>query len=75
MAKVMISLPDALLAEVDRAARDANLTRSAFVQGAVRRELGGVDLERRRAALAALHARFADVSLDAEEAVRVERDR
>jgi metal-responsive CopG/Arc/MetJ family transcriptional regulator len=45
MAKVMISMPDELLAKVDAAAKRRNTTRSAFLAEAVKRELNRRDPE------------------------------
>lgn len=57
--KIMISMPEDLLARVDRVARQSGTSRSAFLQEVVRRELGWPDpiafdaaLERGRSALA-----------------------
>ncbi len=59
MAKVLISVPDELLARIDREARRRRSSRSAFLQDAAQRELGWPDpavldaaLRRGRAALA-----------------------
>ena len=59
MAKVLISLPNELLARIDREARSRGDTRSDFLQEAARRALGwpskdaiAAALERGRAALA-----------------------
>ncbi len=56
--KVMISMPEDLLDRIDRAAGERGTSRSAFLQEAVRRELGWPDpavfdaaLERGRTAL------------------------
>jgi metal-responsive CopG/Arc/MetJ family transcriptional regulator len=58
MAKVLVSMPDDLLGAIDREAEVRGTSRSAFLQSAARRELGGpsravIDeaLERGRAAL------------------------
>ncbi len=40
MAKVMISIPDALLGMLDAEVKRRKTTRSALLQGAARRELG-----------------------------------
>jgi metal-responsive CopG/Arc/MetJ family transcriptional regulator len=40
MAKVMISIPDALLGMLDAEVKRRRTTRSALLQGAARRELG-----------------------------------
>lgn len=75
MAKVLITLPDDLLDRVDREARQQRLTRSRFVQDAVRRQLGWAQddvieaaLERGRQVLASL-GRFESTDL-----IRQERD-
>jgi predicted transcriptional regulator len=81
-AKVMISLPPDLLERLDRAARERGTSRSAFLQGVVRRELGWPDpaafdaaLDRGRRALAAAGA-FESAELIREERdARDERDR
>lgn len=59
MSKILVSLPDDLLARIDRAARDRGSTRSRFLQEAALRQLGWpspgsleVALSRGRAALA-----------------------
>jgi metal-responsive CopG/Arc/MetJ family transcriptional regulator len=56
MAKVMISVPDDLLQQVDAAAEEAGETRSRFVRDALRARLaaGGATVEGRRAAAARL---------------------
>jgi predicted transcriptional regulator len=81
-AKVMISLPPDLLERLDRVARERGTSRSAFLQGVVRRELGWPDpvafdaaLDRGRRALAAAGA-FESAELIREERdARDERDR
>jgi predicted transcriptional regulator len=72
----MISLPDDLLARIDRVAAERQTSRSGFIQEAARHELGWPDpvaidaaLERGRAALAGAGG-FASAGL-----IRVERDR
>ena len=74
--KVMISLPDDLLARIDRVAAERHTSRSAFLQDAARRELGWPDpqamaaaVERAREALAGA-GRF-----DSADVIRAERDR
>lgn len=47
MAKVMISMPDELLSQVDRAARERGLTRSGFLQGLARERLADGEAVRR----------------------------
>lgn len=75
MAKVLISMPDELLARVDREATRRGATRSGFLQHAARRELGWPDpvafdaaLERGRAALAGAGA------FESAKLVRKQRD-
>jgi metal-responsive CopG/Arc/MetJ family transcriptional regulator len=53
MAKVMVSLPDELLAEIDKEAKQRSTSRSAFLAAAAVREL----LRRRPEAVAAAVAR------------------
>jgi len=55
MAKVMISMPDELLAKVDRHARRAGTTRSGWLRGLAEREVE-LDTEERAAAIRALLA-------------------
>lgn len=73
--KVMISMPDDLLERLDRAAGKRGTSRSAFLQEAVRRELGWPDpaafdaaLRRGRTALAGAGA------FESAELIRDERD-
>lgn len=73
--KVMVSIPDDLLARIDRVVEEQGTTRSAFLQEAARRELGWPDpavveaaLERGRAALGGLGG------FEAAELIRAERD-
>lgn len=75
MAKVMISLPDDLLATLDDAATRASQTRSAFIRDALRVRLARADVEARRRAVRALQARLAGLAFDPEAAVRAERER
>jgi predicted transcriptional regulator len=80
--KVMISMPEDLLERVDRIAGERGTSRSAFLQEAVRRELGWPDrdafdaaLERGRSALARAGAfESTDLIRDQRDA-RDERDR
>ena len=78
MAKVLISVPDELLAEIDREARSQGINRSRFIQEAARRQLGwpqpdesDAALRRGRRALAHAGA-FESAVLIAEQ--RQERD-
>ena len=73
--KVMISMPDDLLERLDRAADERRMSRSGFLQEAVRRALGWPDpaafdaaLERGRTALEGAGA------FEAAELIRRERD-
>jgi len=75
MAKVLISMPDELLARVDREADRRGATRSGFLQDAAQRELGWPDpaaldaaLDRGRAALVSVGA------FESAELIRGERD-
>jgi len=52
VAKTTISVPDALLAEIDRRAADAGTTRSGFVQEAAARYITELDEEQARLARA-----------------------
>jgi hypothetical protein len=76
MAKVMISLPDDLLARIDDEAGRAGKTRSGFLQDAARRALGRPDTESFDAALARSRMRFASAgSFDSADMIRRDRDR
>lgn len=73
--KVMISMPPDLLERIDRVAGERGTSRSAFLQEAVRRELGWPDpaafdtaVERGRAALAGAGA------FESAELIREQRD-
>jgi predicted transcriptional regulator len=75
MVKVLISIPEDLLARVDREAGRRSMTRSALLQQAARHELGWPDtatidvaLERARAALSGVG------SLESVEAIRQGRE-
>ena len=48
MAKVMISIPDKLLARLDTRARDVGETRSGFLQRLVEREVDDRERERQK---------------------------
>jgi len=74
MAKVMISMPDELLAQVDRRARQEGTTRSAWLQDVTRRALSVDELaraERIRAFLDSVRPRGGNSA----EAIRADRDR
>jgi len=75
MSKVMVSIADDLLAEVDAEARRRSTTRSAFLAAAARRELGRRDSDRVAAAIARSEQRFKKVAaFEAAELVRAERE-
>ena len=75
MAKVMISLPDRVLARIDEETRRRGTTRSAFLAEAALRELGRPDPAVFDDALARSRARFARAgSFDSAELIRAERD-
>jgi len=80
VAKILISLDDELLARIDRAARRAGLSRSAYLRQLAARELGlargpGQD-PRARKAMASLEQLFREqgVPEEATAAIRAERD-
>jgi hypothetical protein len=73
--KVLVTMPDDLLARIDRETRSVGVTRSDFLQEAARRQLGWPDpsavdaaLERGRAALAGVG------SFESAELIRSERE-
>lgn len=75
MSKVMVSIPENLLAEVDAEAKRRATSRSAFLAAAARRELARPDSERVSAAIARSERRFADSgTFDAADLVRADRD-
>lgn len=76
--KVLISLPEQLLARVDDDAEQRGLSRSAYVRDALRHRLvARPDLARRQHASDALRRAFRDVEMETspEELIRTERDR
>jgi metal-responsive CopG/Arc/MetJ family transcriptional regulator len=80
MSKILVSVDDKLLARIDRAARKAGLTRSAYLARLAARDLGtdhgpGADRQARRA-ITKLDKLFKAHSgeQDATAAVRAERD-
>ncbi|HYV01832.1 MAG TPA: ribbon-helix-helix protein, CopG family [Actinomycetota bacterium] len=80
MGKILVSVDDKLLARIDRAARKAGLTRSAYLAGLAARDLGtdrgpGADRRARRA-MTELDKLFKahPAEQDATAAVRAERD-
>lgn len=75
MRKVLISLPDDLLADIDREASARGAGRSRFLQEAARRELGRPSRARIHAALERGRHALRDVgAFEAEEIIRAARD-
>jgi len=75
MAKVMVSLKDDLLGEIDAEVERRHTTRSAFLALAASRELARRDSATVRAAIARSEQRFRDAgSFDAVDLVRDDRD-
>ncbi len=75
MSKVMVSLPDDLLALIDREAKRRSMSRSALLAAAAKRELSRRDPAAVADAVARSERRFAQAgSFDAGDLVRVERD-
>jgi len=75
MSKVMVSLPEDLLEQVDAEARRRDTSRSAFLAAAARRELARPDPGAIAAAIARSEERFSQAgSFDAAELVRADRD-
>ncbi|MBI4658602.1 MAG: ribbon-helix-helix protein, CopG family [Verrucomicrobia bacterium] len=75
MAKVMISLPDDLLARIDQEAKRRGRSRSGFLQDAAHHALGRPDVRAFDAALARSRARFAGAGkFDSGSLIRKERN-
>jgi predicted transcriptional regulator len=75
MGKVLISMPDELIARVDREATDRGTTRSAFLQEAARRELGWPDVAVFDAAVARGREALSEAGrFESAELIRGERD-
>jgi predicted transcriptional regulator len=75
MAKVMISLPDEVLARIDDEAARRGTTRSALLREAALRELGHPDPLTFDAAIARSRSRFAAAGrFDSAALIRSERD-
>lgn len=75
MAKVMVSLPDDVLARIDGEARRRGTTRSALLREAALRELGRPDSALVAAAIERSRSRFASAGrFDASALIRSERD-
>lgn len=80
MTKILVSVDDKLLARIDRAAKTAGLSRSAYLAGLAARDLGaergpGADRQARRAMGRIQHLFDAHPSReDATAAIRADRD-
>lgn len=75
MSKVMVSIADDLLAELDAEAARRSTSRSALLATAARRELARRDPERVIAAIERSEQRFRDAgSFEAADLVRADRD-
>ena len=76
MSKVMVSLPDDLVREIDEEARRRSMSRSALLAAAARRELARRDPEAVAEAIERSERRFRTAgAFDAAELVRQDRDR
>ncbi|MBK5219050.1 MAG: type II toxin-antitoxin system HicB family antitoxin [Thermoleophilia bacterium] len=73
MAKVMISIPDALLERVDSHVSASGETRSGFLQRLAEHELNA-DRERRRKEFEEILGAPLELELDAAQLVREDRD-
>ncbi|MDA8298375.1 MAG: ribbon-helix-helix protein, CopG family [Actinomycetota bacterium] len=75
MSKVMVSLPEDLLHEIDDEARRRSMSRSALLAAAARRELARPNPDAVGEAINRSEQRFRDAgSFDAAELVRRDRD-
>jgi metal-responsive CopG/Arc/MetJ family transcriptional regulator len=75
MSKVMVSLPDELLRDIDEEARRRSLSRSALLAMAAQRELSRRDPVALAEAIARSELRFRSAGgFDAAELVRQDRD-
>jgi len=75
MSKVMVSLPDELIREIDEEARRRSVSRSALLAAAARRELARRDPEAVAEAIARSEKRFRSAGrFDAAELIRQGRD-
>jgi metal-responsive CopG/Arc/MetJ family transcriptional regulator len=75
MSKVMVSLPDDLLAAVDAEARRRSTSRSALLADAARRELARRDSRAVAAAIERSERRFASAgAFESADLVRADRD-
>jgi metal-responsive CopG/Arc/MetJ family transcriptional regulator len=75
MAKVMISVPEDLLARVDDKAAKQTRSRSALIRDALQRYLAEDSAEDQRSAIRHLTRTFAGLKANPEELVRAERAR
>lgn len=75
MSKVMVSLPEDLLADLDTEARRRSTSRSALLASAARRELARPNPEKVAAAIARSERRFSTTgTFDSADLVRLDRD-
>ncbi|MFT3871788.1 MAG: ribbon-helix-helix protein, CopG family [Nocardioides sp.] len=75
MAKVMVSLPDDLLVELDAEVKRRETSRSALLAAAARRELARRDPGKVAAAIARSERRFRQAgSFESADLVRADRD-
>ncbi len=75
MGKVLISIPEHLLAEIDREASARGSSRSAFIQEAARRELGRPSAARVRGAIERGRQALRDLgAFEAADEIRASRD-
>lgn len=75
MSKIMVSLPEDLLAEVDAEARRRATSRSALLAAAARRELARPDSESVAEAIARSEHRFRNAgTFESSDLVRNDRD-
>jgi hypothetical protein len=75
MSKVMVSIPEDLLAELDAEAQRRATSRSALLAAAARRELARPDSERVAAAIARSDGRFDSAgAFEAADLIRYDRD-
>lgn len=75
MAKIMISIPDDLLAELDFEAKSRKISRSALIAKAVRRQLDKPERERIDQLLAEAREAWVDVDgVSVQEFIRHDRD-
>jgi Arc/MetJ-type ribon-helix-helix transcriptional regulator len=75
MSKVLISMPDDLLEDIDRAVERAGTTRSAFLQEAARAALGARSPERTALAIERARRALAGAgAFDSAALIRAQRD-